>query len=113
MALGYFMSAFVPSGARPQGALPVPPLQYFKLPSAGKNKLLRGSQGKGGEEKLPAEGEGRQDRWDGSLISCFCTTAFLFIFFFKTLTLCKDADFMQVSPIGSSKIHLSHEHFHP
>lgn len=50
MALGYFMSAFVPSGARPQGALPVPPLQYFKLPSAGKNKLLGGSQGKGGRK---------------------------------------------------------------
>lgn len=59
MALGYFMSAFVPSGARPQGALPVPPLQYFKLPSAGKNKLLRGSQGKGGGGKIASRRGGK------------------------------------------------------
>lgn len=58
MALGYFMSAFVPSGAGPQGALPVPPLQYFKLPSAGKNKLLRGSQGKGGRKNCGKKGRG-------------------------------------------------------
>lgn len=62
MVLGYFMSAFMPSGARPQGVLPVPPSQYFKLPSAGKNKLLGGSLGKEGEEKLLEERDGRQDR---------------------------------------------------
>lgn len=47
------------------------------------------------------------------LFPAFAPLHFYLFFFFKTLTLCKDADFMQVSPIGSSKIHLSHEHFHP
>lgn len=75
MALGYFMSAFVPSGARPQGALPVPPSQYFKLPSAGKNKLLRGSRGKGGRKNCQKKGRGGRTGGDGSLSSCFCTVA--------------------------------------
>lgn len=75
MALGYFMSAFVPSGARPQGALPVPPLQYFKLPSAGKNKQLGGSQGKGGRKNCQEKGKGGRTGGDRSLHSCFCMMA--------------------------------------
>lgn len=82
MALGYFMSAFVPSGARPQGALPVPPLQYFKLPSAGKNKLLRGSQGKGGRKNCQQKGRGGRTGGMDHLFPAFAPLHFFYFFFY-------------------------------
>lgn len=75
MALGYFMSAFMPSGAGPRGLPPVPPVQYFKLPSTGKNKLLGGSQGKRRRKNCQRKGRGGRTGGDGSLSSRFCTTA--------------------------------------
>lgn len=64
MALGYFMAAFLPSGAGPQGALPAPlhNISTFLLQAETNRPGARQGKGERGK-KLLKEGKGRQDRW--------------------------------------------------
>lgn len=68
------------------GSAACTPSAIFQASFCRQKQTAQGLTREGGEEKLPAEGEGRQDRWDGSLISCFCTTAFFFILFLRHLS---------------------------
>lgn len=77
MALGYFMAAFLPSGARPQGALPAP----FTIFQASFCRQKQAAQGLARErrEKLLKEGEGRQDRWGWIAGFLLCAPSHLFL----------------------------------
>lgn len=63
MALGYFMAAFLPSGARPQGALPAP-FTIFQASFCRQKQTAQGHAREGKErKKLLKEEKGRQNRW--------------------------------------------------
>lgn len=116
MALGYFMAAFLPSGARPQGALPAP-FTIFQASFCRQKQTAQGHAREGKErKKLLKEEKGRQNRW--GWIAGFLLLHHRIFFLIKKETFVslapwKDADFMQVPSIGSSgRIQLTQEHFH-